>query len=893
MRGLSLGLPGVLLASWIASSLSASAATTVLTAVDLDSAVRSGPPTAVAVSPDGAHAYVAYDATNALGVFSRDAGTGTLTFVAGYGNGQPGVPIDERYDHPSRVVVSPDGANVYVADRFAVRVMARDAGTGELTPVQTVRDGVGGVTTLDRPTDVVVSPDGAQVYTLSASDRAVTAFARNPVTGELTLLQALVDGVGGVDGLASNRNLVISPDGLHLYSGSRDDDAIAILGRDAGTGLLSFIGTQPTVSGGDANGVAISPDGAHLYVTEVSSGMVVYARNAGTGLLTLVGVTPSSISSWTPTVSPDGAHVYLKVGVFSSTLQIYARDGVTGTLTFLEDRFNLGDAFLSPDGSNAYVPVAPAAVLGVFTRDAGTGALTQIQAVDPGVMAGPAVLADVESVAVAPDGAHVYTGGPGALGIFARDAGTGSLTPAGEVREGVGGVTGLGLVEQIALSPDGANLYAASADESSVAVFARDAGTGALAFVEAQVDGVGGADGLAGARGVAVSPDGQFVYASGADDGAVGIFARDPGTGALTFVTTASHPENGRPGRLVVAPDGLSAYEAGPDFGCLVVFDRDPVSGLLAPGVSRCEPGPGIHRGVNDVLVGPDGRHVYAPERSGLAVFARLKEVQLLTDFSDTGRHLAMTPDGAYLFLGNPGAELGAVWVFGRDPGSGRLRLLQLVVDAGTDIAASPDGRNLYGTGTHRLSGVSLHDGTIVSYAIDPCAPFVARSKVVFSRVGSDVVPDNDGLRVSATFLLRYFPFSALDPIADGMSVQLADADGGTVADVTLPGGAFPGGAAAGWKSNARGTSWTWVDRTSSPVGGVKRVVVKDLGKKAPGLVKMTLAARNGSFPIDPAKLPVTGSFALAPADGCALTAFDPADCSAKGSKVSCKAAER
>ena len=41
----------------------------------------------------------------------------------------------------------------------------------------------------------------------------------------------------------------------------------------------------------------------------------------------------------------------------------------------------------------------------------------------------------------------------------------------------------------VAVSPDGAHVYVASLNDHAVAVFARDGTTGALAFVEAQFDG--------------------------------------------------------------------------------------------------------------------------------------------------------------------------------------------------------------------------------------------------------------------------------------------------------------------------------------------------------------------------------------------------------------------
>jgi len=85
------------------------------------------------------------------------------------------------------------------------------------------------------------------------------------------------------------------------------------------------------------------------------------------------------------------------------------------------------------------------------------------------------------------------------------------------------------------VSPDGANLYVADSFEGKVAVFSRESATGALAFLEFQQNGRV-VDGLKGARAVTVSPDGAYVYAVGEDDDAVAVFRRNAATGALSFL---------------------------------------------------------------------------------------------------------------------------------------------------------------------------------------------------------------------------------------------------------------------------------------------------------------------------------------------------------------------
>lgn len=96
----------------------------------------------------------------------------------------------------------------------------------------------------------------------------------------------------------------------------------------------------------------------------------------------------------------------------------------------------------------------------------------------------------------------------------------------GMVKNGVGGVAGLDGVRALELSPDGQFLYAAAYNSDALAIFARDGVTGMLTFLEAEVDGQGGVDGLDGARAVVASPEGQNAYLVGEYDDAIAVFQR-------------------------------------------------------------------------------------------------------------------------------------------------------------------------------------------------------------------------------------------------------------------------------------------------------------------------------------------------------------------------------
>ncbi|KKM04276.1 hypothetical protein LCGC14_1765860, partial [marine sediment metagenome] len=214
--------------------------------------------------------------------------------------------------------------------------------TGQLSFVQTLRDGQGDVDGLDGVWSVAVSPDGNHVYTASSSDDAVAVFSRDRATGELDFVQIFRDGQGGMDGLNGANSVTVSPDGNHVYTASNDDDAVAVFSRDGATGELNFVQIlrdgQGGVDGlGGANSVTVSPDGNHVYAAGISDDAVaVFSRDGATGELSFVqtlrdgqGGVDGLDGVRSVTVSPDGKHVYA-AGYSDDAVAVFSRDLVAG-----------------------------------------------------------------------------------------------------------------------------------------------------------------------------------------------------------------------------------------------------------------------------------------------------------------------------------------------------------------------------------------------------------------------------------------------------------------------------------------------------------------------------------------------------------------------------------
>lgn len=121
------------------------------------------------------------------------------------------------------------------------RQSAPAIGTGQMSFVQMIQDGVGGVDGLDYARALQVSPVGSHVYASGYNDDSLAVFSRDASTSQLSFVQQLKDGLGAVDGLNGAAPVALDPTGAHVYVGSQVDLAVAVFSHNATTGVLTFV----------------------------------------------------------------------------------------------------------------------------------------------------------------------------------------------------------------------------------------------------------------------------------------------------------------------------------------------------------------------------------------------------------------------------------------------------------------------------------------------------------------------------------------------------------------------------------------------------------------------------------------------------------------------------
>ncbi|MFD0689890.1 lactonase family protein [Actinomadura fibrosa] len=322
-------------------------------------------------------------------------------------------------------------------------------------------------------------PSGGVVYVTNAVSGDVSSLAIGR-GGSLTSLGKPVSTGGEFP-----RGIALTPDGANAYVVNSDSDTLSVFRVGAQGALQPDPLIVPT--GDEPWGATIAPDGRTLYVTNTADGTISMYRLGSDGTPARIGdVRTTSDSPKQTVLSPDGRFLYLSYAGADDTSdsppRVVTRFAVRadGTLGPGEDVAKVGQAdyaiAISPNGGFVYVASAEARNVWGFRRGA-DGSLTPV----PG---SPFPAPDLPvGLKVTPDGQHLYVGSndedtdspPGGLLGFSI-AEDGSLRPApGSPAHTPDGA----IVDAVAISPDGRNVFGSVRDTSQVAAFAIGAG-GAL-----------------------------------------------------------------------------------------------------------------------------------------------------------------------------------------------------------------------------------------------------------------------------------------------------------------------------------------------------------------------------------------------------------------------------
>ena len=320
-------------------------------------------------------------------------------------------------------------------------------------------------------------------------------------------------------------------------------------------------------------GVAMSPNGQFLYASSFTPSKVSVFAVAANGSLTPVSCSGSSCNTgagpYGIAVTPNGQYLYT-ANLTASTVSAFSIDA-NGTLTPVScpgTNCNTGSqpygVAVSPNGQYLYTANRSSNSVSVFSIGA-NGSLTPVSCATCTTGSQP------DGLAITPSGQFLYVANRSGASVspFSINA-NGTLTPIS--CPGSGCSTGTNGAFSLAVSPSGQFVYTTIRNAAAkVAAFSINA-NGSLSQISCP-----GSNCTTGTNpgGVAVTPDGKFLYASVFSTSLALPFSIGSG-GSLTPITCTSPNCN---------------TSAGPDFQSVVVSpDQAPIAAFDATGARPGQP---------------------------------------------------------------------------------------------------------------------------------------------------------------------------------------------------------------------------------------------------------------------------------------------------------------
>jgi DNA-binding beta-propeller fold protein YncE len=309
--------------------------------------------------------------TGTIHVFTVNSSTGAITEV-------PGSPFNAGLN-PAQLVVDPTGRFVYVTNEQSedITAFSVDASSGALTELPGSPVSIGAM-----PIAAAVDPTGRFLY----------IFATNIVNGvdQEFLYEYTIDSVSGVLTPASSSptiwevqqgrlfvSIAFNPAGNYAYlgqvAGGNLGAPTAICAVDFSSGTLTQIGSIQPATTGEADHLAVSPNGSSLYsINTTFSEADAFTIGSGGVSLAEISVSPYSVPYGPSSlvVHPSGNFLYLTnsnstfqappaSGPVNGSIYAFSINFRTGALTQVSGSpystgVNPGSIVVDPTGSFAY-----------------------------------------------------------------------------------------------------------------------------------------------------------------------------------------------------------------------------------------------------------------------------------------------------------------------------------------------------------------------------------------------------------------------------------------------------------------------------------------------------------------------------------------------------------
>ena len=568
-------------------------------------------PYGVAFSPSGAYAYVTNFASNNVVIINTT--TNAITGV-----------ITSGINEPKGVAISPSGTYAYVTNYGSSNIAIINTATGAVTG--SISSGI------SNPYGVAFSPSGTYAYVANPvyNNVIIINTASNTVTGSITA------------GLNQPYGVAFSPSGGYAYVTNCNSSCF-----NTGADNVVIIDTASnTVVGSMYKGlirplsVAFSPNGAYAYVVnDAGSTANIVIINTGTPTVNsithevIVNPPISNISffpanpsidngqsftgsftvSWTGGTPPYGASLYSSSNSVcnqQSTL-IDRQTGLLSTSTTFSSVSPTSNtyycAYITDSDLNSYVTnaiVSPSGYegsQGVAISPSGTYAYVTNYYYDNVLILNTVtntITSSINSgfgspttVAFSPSGTYAYVANYGNVVII----NTGSNTVTNSITAGINGIS------EVAISPSGTYAYVTNYGSNNVVIINTATNTVINSIIS----------GFNEPYGVAFSPSGAYAYVTNL--GSTNMVVINTATNTVT--SAIQFPSLSNPQGVAISPDGTYAYVSICNYDCTASPIPDNVT-IIATATDKVVGSVVLNYGPDpySIAFSPDGSYAYVTD---------------------------------------------------------------------------------------------------------------------------------------------------------------------------------------------------------------------------------------------------------------------------------------
>ncbi len=231
-------------------------------------------PYSVAITPNNLYAYVAnyginFTAGTTVNIVDLDPLSTNYNKVIGIVSD----PSD-TFNGPSAIAITPDGLHAYVAN-YGFPDGGTTVSIVDLDPLSTDYNKVIGIVsdagnTIQTPNAITITPDGTRAYVANNNGNTVSIIDLDPLSDNYNrVIGTVLDPLSTIN---APTDVAITPDNLYAYVANNNGNTVSIVSLENNTVIGTAIDPNFTLNG--PYWLDVTPNGSYVYVANISGSSV-------------------------------------------------------------------------------------------------------------------------------------------------------------------------------------------------------------------------------------------------------------------------------------------------------------------------------------------------------------------------------------------------------------------------------------------------------------------------------------------------------------------------------------------------------------------------------------------------------------------------------------------